>query len=283
MGPLADPTSRAQDYTDIGNNPRHEFRSNGTFELPFGPNKLVAGNSSGWVARAIEKWQMGVIYNYSVGAPASITMNTMLYGNGLPDVRHPVDFNELRGVRWGIQNGVNLEGRYFDNNDKFLYVPDPQCLAVTTAQNLYSAAGATGTPRCTLQCVGDGGCSGYSGLGNRSQLLRDFDSSSFCCCRYSDCPDRAAASAAWPEGEPGQQRGFWFGLLPLRCQPWQDFPDYRIQESPGSFRRTERSEPSSAGQSEPKHRSRIPATAPFGQITGKTGTRTMQGQLRFSF
>jgi hypothetical protein len=24
-------------------------------------------------------------------------------------------------------------------------------------------------------------------------------------------------------------------------------------------------------------------TAPFGQITGKTGTRTMQGQLRFSF
>jgi hypothetical protein len=127
LGPLADPTSRAQDYTDIGSNPRHEFRSNGTFELPIGPNKLVMGNSSGWVARAIEKWQMGVIYNYSTGAPASITMNSMIYGNGLPDVRHPVDFNELRGVNWGIQNGVNLEGRYFDNNDKFLYVPDPQC------------------------------------------------------------------------------------------------------------------------------------------------------------
>src|SRR5205085_1099596 len=99
----------------------------------------------GWVARAIERWQVGIIYNLLAGAPTNITMNTMLYGNGLPDIRHPFDFNKVKGVRWGIPNGAFLEGRYFDNNDAFVYVPDPQCLAVTTEQNLYSASGANGT------------------------------------------------------------------------------------------------------------------------------------------
>ena len=32
-------------------------------------------------------------------------------------VGHPVDFNEITGLRWGIQGGNFLEGRYFDNND----------------------------------------------------------------------------------------------------------------------------------------------------------------------
>ena len=52
----------------------------------------------------------------------------MLYGNGLPDVRHPVDFNKLKGVRWGIRNtptSTFLEGRYFDNDDIFVKVDDP--------------------------------------------------------------------------------------------------------------------------------------------------------------
>ena len=43
-----------------------------------------------------------------------------------------MDFNEIKGVRWGIQNGDFLEGRYFDNNDMFVKVDDPQCAAVTT-------------------------------------------------------------------------------------------------------------------------------------------------------
>jgi hypothetical protein len=155
-GTFFDPTNRAQDYTNIGNNPGHSFRSNGTFELPMGPNKLLMGNSSGWVARALERWQLGLIYNLSSGAPTSITAASMLYGNGVPDVRHPVDFNAIKGVRWGIRNTPTsqfLEGRYFDNNDRFVIVDDPQCGTVTTQQNLYSAAGPTGAPRCTLNAL----------------------------------------------------------------------------------------------------------------------------------
>ena len=63
------------------------------------------GNSSGWVARLVERWQLGLIYNLSSGAPTSITAQSMLYGNGLPDVVNPVDFNKIKGVRWGIRNG----------------------------------------------------------------------------------------------------------------------------------------------------------------------------------
>jgi hypothetical protein len=153
LGTLSDPTNRHRDYTNVGGNPNHELRANGLFELPIGPSKFLLGGSHGFVARAIEKWQLGLIYNLFEGAPTSITMNSMLYGNGLPDVRHAVDFDKLRGVRWGVRNGLNLEGRYFDNNDVFVYVPDPQCLAVTTQQNLYSATGPTGAPRCTLQAL----------------------------------------------------------------------------------------------------------------------------------
>jgi hypothetical protein len=283
LGPLADPTSRSQDYTDIGNNPRHEFRSNGTFELPFGPNKLVAGNTSGWVARAIEKWQMGIIYNYSVGAPASITMSSMLYGNGLPDVRHPVDFNAMKGVRWGIQNGVNLEGRYFDNNDQFLYVPDPQCLAVTTSQNLYSAGGSTGTPRCTLQALAMVVAPGTPDSGTVASF-------------YGTTTPPAAAAAdtrnvqiVLQHPQPGQRGNL--GNNEIQGLGFYRFDanlgkTFRITESKSLQVRFDALNVLNHPQPGNPNLNLDPVfgvAVPFGQITGKTGTRTMQGQLRFSF
>ncbi len=64
-----------------GSSRTHEFRINGTFELPFGPNKLVLGNSSGVLARAIERWQLSAILNLASGAPLSITgTNTYIGG-----------------------------------------------------------------------------------------------------------------------------------------------------------------------------------------------------------
>jgi hypothetical protein len=131
------------DYTNINNTPGQSLRTNAVIELPFGPNRLLAGNSSGWVARAIEGWQLGLIYNLNSGAPTTITAANMLYGNGVPDIVYPVDLNNIKGVRWGIPAGNFLEGRYFDNNDTFLKVADPQCNAVTNLQNLSGLAPAT--------------------------------------------------------------------------------------------------------------------------------------------
>jgi hypothetical protein len=286
LGPLADPTSRSQDYTDIGSNPRHEFRSNGTFELPFGPNKLVMGNSSGWVARAIEKWQMGVIYNYSTGAPTSITMNSMIYGNGLPDVRHPVDFNELRGVNWGIPNGVNLEGRYFDNNDKFLYVPDPQCLAVTTAQNLYSATGAAGTPRCTLNALAMVVAPGTPDSGTVASFYGTTTPPA------SVLADTRTVQIVLQHPQPGQRGNlgnnevFGLGFYRFDANLGKTF---RITESKSLQVRFDalnvlnHPQPGNPNLNIDPQGFPVPASVPFGQISGKTGTRTMQGQLRFSF
>jgi hypothetical protein len=143
LGTLTDPTNRRQDYTNIGTNPGQELRMNGLFELPIGPNKFLLGNSHGFIARAVEKWQLGLIYNLFQGSPTDITAAPtsfgLEYGNGLPDVRHPVNFNKISGVRWGIKNATNpsiLEGRYFDKNDVFTLVPDPQCAAVNALKPL---------------------------------------------------------------------------------------------------------------------------------------------------
>src|SRR5262249_24103808 len=80
-------------------------------------------------------WQLGLIYNLFQGSPVDITAAPtsfgLEYGNGLPDVRHPVDFNKISKVRWGIQNGNFLEGPYLDKGDVFTFVPDPQCGPVT--------------------------------------------------------------------------------------------------------------------------------------------------------
>jgi hypothetical protein len=155
LGAITDPTNRAVDYTNINSNPTHSFRSNGTIELPIGPNKLLLGNSSGLIARALERWQLGLIYNLTGGAPTSIVATNMLYGNGVPDIVYPVDFNKIKGVRWGTQNGNFIEGRYFDNNDMFLKVDDPQCGTVTAAQNLNGLVPVTGAPalRCNLDAL----------------------------------------------------------------------------------------------------------------------------------
>jgi hypothetical protein len=60
----ADPLNRKADYSKPTSSITHDFRTNGTIELPIGPNKLIMGNSSdGW--RGLS----------SVGRPASFSMH----------------------------------------------------------------------------------------------------------------------------------------------------------------------------------------------------------------
>ena len=147
------PVDRGPDYSIINNNHPHILRTNGTVELPIGPNKLLLGNSSGVLARMLERWQVGVIYTLSSGAWTSITTNNSLYANGVPDVVNSDLLEELLGqaeVRWGTpaSNNALLEGRYFDP-DSWVKTADPQCATVTALQNLNGGA----TARCTLQAL----------------------------------------------------------------------------------------------------------------------------------
>jgi hypothetical protein len=250
-------------YTNIGSNPGHSIRTNGTIELPIGPNKLFFGNSSGWVARAIERWQLGLIYNLSSGAPTSITAATMLYGNGLPDVRHPVDFNQFKGVRWGIRNGNFLEGRYFDNGDTFVKVSDPLCATGTSLQN-FQARGD-----CDLDAL--------------AMVVPAGTPDSFL------LPDGSGRTAqiVLQHAQPGK-KGNLGNATVVGLGSWRFDANlgktFQITESKSLTVRFDAQNvlnhptPSFANGA-----FSIDGGTPFGQMNTKTGTRLLQGQMRLSF
>src|SRR5207253_2403870 len=83
---FTDPTNRSLDYTLLGSNRKHSLVTYGSYALPLGPNKLLFTGASGVWARLVENWQASWIVNMTSGGPASILAQSMLYGNGVPDV-----------------------------------------------------------------------------------------------------------------------------------------------------------------------------------------------------
>jgi hypothetical protein len=143
---FTDPRNQALDYTLLNTNRAHVVNSYGTFSLPIGPGKLLARNSTGWLARVLEDWQTSWIVNLSSGGPASLTAQNMLYGRGVPDQVAPFDFKGNEKIRWGFFPSATgqVNGSYFEPGT-FKNVRDPQCGAV--ASNLQGL--------CTLQAVAD--------------------------------------------------------------------------------------------------------------------------------
>lgn len=134
------PADRHSDYGPLADTRVHDFRTNGTFTLPVGPGKLLLGQRSGVVARALENWQTGWVVNVNTGAPMNLTAQNNLYANGTADVVGPF---ALKGkVNW--KDGAS-SGSFFDATVK--QVRDPQCLGVTSSQGLQTA--------CTLNAVAD--------------------------------------------------------------------------------------------------------------------------------
>jgi len=275
LGALADPTNRAVNYTNVGGNPGQEFRTNGTFELPIGPNKLLMGGSSGWLARAVERWQLGVIYNLSSGAPTSITATSMTYGNGLPDVRHYVDFNDLKSQSWNTQNGNFLEGRYFTQDGTFVRVPDPQCLTVTTQQSL-SLVPATGTLRCTLTALAMVVPAGTPDSG---------PASSYGAANINGVPDNRNIQILLQHPQPGMKGNLGnntlLGLGTFRFDGNLS-KTFRVSESKSVTVRFDAQNVLNHPQPSAPNLN-IDSANPFGQMASKSGNRTMQGSLRFSF
>jgi hypothetical protein len=127
------PVDRAADYTLQAGDRRHSFRMNGSFELPIGPNKLLFANSSGLLARLIERWQTAWVINLSSGAPASVAAATTLYANGVPDIVGPFPAKSGK-ARWNVVNATTgqITGNYFPANS-FVSVPDPQCARIAVS------------------------------------------------------------------------------------------------------------------------------------------------------
>ena len=132
------PADRDSDYVLAPTHVTHDFRTNGTYALPIGPNKLLFGNTSGWIARAIEGWETSFIANMTSGNPVNITGGNTLYANGVPDVVGPFSSKSFGHVQWN-----RAAGNYFGT--RFGQVTDPQCGQV--APEL--------TPYCSLQAITD--------------------------------------------------------------------------------------------------------------------------------
>jgi hypothetical protein len=161
-GGFSDLTDR-REYGLLFGHRLYEFKNNGTFELPFGPGKLLLRNSHGWVARLAESWRLSGIFNLVSGRPNTISaqdnltnlFNFLSIATGTPVVTpegvavfgpFPSKFGS---VHWAKDAAT---GSYFDPGT-FFRVPDPQCASVTSLQNLNGSTGATAVNRCTLQAL----------------------------------------------------------------------------------------------------------------------------------
>ena len=120
QGNFIDPLNRQLNYYAQPSSP-HALRMNGTVELPIGPNKLLFSNASGWIARAIERWQTSFIFNAASAIRTSATPGTShFYGN--PGF-------VIASTNWqlptpNLQWSGNSGGLY---GDAFTSVQDPQC------------------------------------------------------------------------------------------------------------------------------------------------------------
>jgi hypothetical protein len=285
-----DPLNREFDHSK-GLERAHDFRANGTFELPFGPNKLIAANTTGWVARLIERWQASFILNLSTGSPASATgaANTRYGGNG---GFQPVGLSRwVPTEHWVIPKGhVDFENAptgtatYYGNSvpgalDTFVNVPDPQCgdpsqVAQIDNKGFAFASNAFG---CTLRALGK-----RVPIGTPGSFLIDPNN-----------PNEVSAVYMLVNAKPGEYGVLTpnvltsFGNWSLDANMQKTF---RITESKSLSIRVDAT--NVLNHPTPF----IPYFQPGGQTGGgqfgeilcgcndsKSGTRTFQGQVRFAF
>jgi hypothetical protein len=138
-GDGTDPLDYGADYGVLNGNRKHALTSYGTYNLPLG-----ARDSSGWVKRLAEGWQLSWVYSANSGLPYSVTQTTSMWGGSGVDLVRPDLFNRKDAhVRWGYEvpgtkTTLNPVGRIAGtyNGRNYMPVTDPQCASVTTLQGL---------------------------------------------------------------------------------------------------------------------------------------------------
>jgi hypothetical protein len=112
----------------------HAITSNGTLELPFGPNRKLLSSAPGWVQRLVERWQLGALAGWSSGGPLTITagglMNIYQQATNTPHILGELPKGKVTRLTDG---GLPT---YFAG---LTQAPDPGRAAVTTLNTLQSA------------------------------------------------------------------------------------------------------------------------------------------------
>jgi hypothetical protein len=127
-----DPRNRSLNKSLVSFHRTHSILSNGTFELPFGPNRAFLNNAPGFITRLVEQWQLGAIGNWTSGEPLNITapVSTMTQvASNMPVLLG--DFPKSTGAVTHVAVGAT----YFPGLQQ---VADPARGLVTTSQTLQS-------------------------------------------------------------------------------------------------------------------------------------------------
>ena len=74
--PYRNPRNQSFDKELLDSHRTHSIRSNGSWELPFGPNRKLLNSAPAFVSRLVERWQLGGIFNWTSGAPLTISAPT---------------------------------------------------------------------------------------------------------------------------------------------------------------------------------------------------------------
>ncbi len=103
-----DPNKRSLNKALLGFHRTHGFQSNGTLELPFGPNRRFLANAPGVVQRIVERWQVGGILSWFSGAPISVfaPLSTMTQATSVSTPNIVGDFPKSSGKVTKVANGV---------------------------------------------------------------------------------------------------------------------------------------------------------------------------------
>jgi len=136
-GDYRDFLNKSADYTLAAFHRTHSFRTNGIFELPVGPGRLLGGNTIGWIARLIEGWQVGTVISLSTGSPMNTAARNTINRSGTPDVVG--DVPREGQVEWN-----STFGNYFPQD--YQRVEDPACANVAANLQQY----------CTNTAIADG-------------------------------------------------------------------------------------------------------------------------------
>jgi hypothetical protein len=109
----------------------HSFKTNGSYELPFGPGKKFFAGSSGLWSRLLEHWQFAWIFGLSSGSPITISSATTSfnqYGSNNTATAVAAFSKDIGSVQ---RTGTGVV--YFS---EFKQVPDPGIASLTSQQGL---------------------------------------------------------------------------------------------------------------------------------------------------
>ncbi len=125
------PRNLALDKQILGYHRTHVLMTNGMYELPFGPGRSFLADAPGFVQRLVERWQFGGVFNWSSGAPLTVTAPVSTIWQGTTNMTPNIvgDFPKDAGKVTKVANGVT----YFPGT---LQILDPAGAGVSTLNGL---------------------------------------------------------------------------------------------------------------------------------------------------